>query len=575
MIEQLESELQATDPERQATSLEQVVDLLRRLGDLSLEELRRRSQGDLDAWLDWLCKERRVVEMRIGGQARFVVVEDAALYRDAFGAMPPKGLPTSLLDFVERPLEQVFGRFARTHGPFTAATLAHRYGMTGAQVQPTLQQLVARSKLLEGGFLPTGSTREYCDPEVLRKLRRRTLAKLRRQVAPVEASALARFLQDWHSLGGGARLEEAVRALEGLPLSFHDLEKAVLPARVTDYRPHKLDQLGQMGMLVWVGCGALGARDGKVALFRRDRISTLLPTPKVPADLDPIQQAILATLSQRGACFFYDLLQACQQKEGPLLTCLWDLVWMGLVSNDSFEPLRHLGQQKGRRRRSLASASGRWFLVSSLIYGTVSDTERLMGWAQTLMERYGVVSREAAASEGIPGGFTPLYQTFKALEESGRVRRGYFVEGLSGAQFAGSATVDRLRNDPDGSLVKEPVLLSTPDPANPYGALLPWPRCGGRPRRASGTTVVLVDGHPVLYLEKGAKKLLSFPKSDEPEFLQAALQGLHRLAKSRRGKMLQVLEIDGQPAQKSAIYPALKAFGFRDDYQGITFLAEP
>jgi ATP-dependent Lhr-like helicase len=191
------------------------------------------------------------------------------------------------------------------------------------------------------------------------------------------------------------------------------------------------------------------------------------------------------------------------------------------------------------------------------------------------MERYGVVSREAAASEGIPGGFTPLYQTFKALEESGRVRRGYFVEGLSGAQFAGSATVDRLRNDPDGSLVKEPVLLSTPDPANPYGALLPWPRCGGRPRRASGTTVVLVDGHPVLYLEKGAKKLLSFPKSDEPEFLQAALQGLHRLAKSRRGKMLQVLEIDGQPAQKSAIYPALKAFGFRDDYQGITFLAEP
>lgn len=575
IIEALEAELQSTDPERQATSPEQTVDLLRRLGDLSLEELQARTQGDLAAWLESLSKARRIISMHIGGQARYLVVEDAALYRDAFGAMPPKGLPTSLLDHVERPLEQVFSRYARTHGPFTGHDLAQRYGMTKAQVDPTLRQLTARSRLLEGGFLPHGSSREFCDPEVLRKLRRRTLAKLRHQVAPVEAATMARFLQDWHSIGGGGRLEDVVAALEGLPLSFKDLEKTILPARVADYRAFKLDALGQMGKLVWVGSGALGTRDGKVALYRRDRISQLLPIPPIPDDLDPTHRDILAALRQRGACFFYDLLQACQKKESVLLSSLWDLVWMGLVSNDSFQPLRHLSVAKGRRRASMESASGRWFLVSSLLYGKVSDTERLMAWAQTLMERYGVVSREAATSEGIPGGFTPLYQTFKVLEETGRVRRGYFVEGLSGAQFAWSQTVDRLRNEPDPNAGKDPVLLSTPDPANPYGALLPWPPSAGRPRRASGTVTILVDGHPLFFLEKGAKKLLSFPKTEEPEFLEAALRGLDQHARNQRGKMLQIVEIDAMPAQKSPLYPALKAFGFRDDYQGLTYLASP
>jgi ATP-dependent Lhr-like helicase len=574
VIEQLEAELQATEPERQVTTAEQTVDLLRRIGDLTLAELQARSQGEVGAWIGKLQRERRVVEMHIGGEARFVISEDAALYRDAFGAMPPKGLPTSLLDFVERPLEQVFSRYARTHGPFQLTALAQRYGMTKAQVEPTLRQLMARSKLLEGGFLPTGSGREFCDPDVLRKMRRRTLAKLRHQVAPVEAATMARFLQDWHSVGGGARLEETVAALEGLPLSFKDLEKTILPGRVTDYRSHRLDHLGQIGMLVWVGSGALGTKDGKVALYRRDRISQLLSPPPVPDDLDPTHREILSLLQQRGACFFYDLLQACGKKEDRLLASLWDLVWMGLVSNDSFAPLRQLGVAKTRRRRApIESASGRWFLVSSLLYGKVSDTERLMAWAQTLLERYGVVSREAATTEGIPGGFTPLYQTFKVLEESGRIRRGYFVEGLSGAQFAWSQTVDRLRNEPDPNAPKEPVLLSTPDPANPYGGLLPWPPNAGRPRRAAGTITILVDGHPLFFMEKSAKKLVSFPKVDEPDFLEAALRGLDRHARGRRGKMLQIIEIDGMPAQKSPLYPALKAFGFRDDYQGLTYMA--
>lgn len=574
VIEQLEAELQATEPERQVTTAEQTVDLLRRIGDLTLGELKARSQGDIEAWLDELTRERRVVSMHIGGEARYLIVEDAALYRDAFGAMPPKGLPTALLDHVERPLEGVFGRYARTHGPFLLTTLATRYGMTRAQAEPTLRQLMARGRLLEGGFLPHGSSREFCDPEVLRKLRRRTLAKLRSQVAPVEAATMARFLQDWHHVGGGARLEEVVGALEGLPLSFKDLEKSILPARLPDYRSHRLDQLCQMGMLVWVGSGALGTKDGKVALYRRDRISQLLPAPQLPEDLDPEHQAIIEILSQRGACFFYDLLQATGGRENRLLSALWDLVWMGLVSNDSLSPLRQLGVAKGRRVKAVESASGRWFLVSSLLYGKPSDTERLMAWSQTLMERYGIVSREAASSEGIPGGFTPLYQTFKALEESGRVRRGYFVEGLSGAQFAWAQTVDRLRAEPDPNLGKEAVVLSTTDPANPYGALLPWPSNAGRPRRASGTRTVLVDGHPVFFMEKGGKKLISFPKAEEPEFLEAALRGLEQIARGIRGKMMHVHEIDAMAPAKSPLYPALKAFGFRDDYHGLMYLAQ-
>ena len=571
-IEALEAQLQSTDPERHAKTLEQTVDLLRRVGDLSSEELKVRTEGPLEEWLNTLKNDRRAVEMHIGGEPRWVVAEDAALYRDAFGAMPPKGLPTSLLGTVDKPLEQVFSRYARTHGPFTGQALAERYGMTKAQAEPTLRQMMARSKLLEGGFLPHGSGREFCDPEVLRKIRRRTLAKLRSQVAPVEASTLARFLQSWHSIGGGARLEEAVAGLEGLAVSFSDLERSILPARVNDYRPHRLDSLGQMGMLVWVGAGALGSADGKVALYRRDRISALLPFPKIPEDLDPLARSILEILQARGACFFYDLLHAnTGVREARLLTALWDLGWAGLVSNDSFAPLRMLGgPSKGRRRNPIESASGRWFLVSSLLGTPSSDTERLMAWTQTLLQRYGVVSREAVASEGLPGGFTPLYQTYKVLEESGRVRRGYFVEGLSGAQFAWAQTVDRLRAEGDSDAPKEPVVLSTTDPANPYGTLLSWPENSGRPRRAAGTLTIFVDGHPLLFVEKGAKKLLSFPKIDEPEFREAALRGLTVVAEGRRGKMLSVHEIDGVSAAKHPLYPALKTNGFRDDYHGLS-----
>jgi ATP-dependent helicase Lhr and Lhr-like helicase len=577
VIDLVEDDLQGLTPQRQARTAEHLVDLLRRVGDLNAEEIRARCQSDPDPLLRTLLSERRVVQMMVGGDRRYLVVEDAAMYRDAFGAMPPKGLPTSLLGLVEKPLEQVFSRYSRTHGPYEIATLAQRYAMTAAQTEPTLQTLCARNRLLEGGFLPHGSKREFCDPEVLRSIRRRTLAKLRNAVAPVEAAGLCRFLLDWHGVVEGTHLEEVVNQLEGLPISFQDLEKTVLPQRVKGYRAEQLDHLSQIGMVVWVGHGSLGSKDGKIALYRRDRITTLLPLPEAPDELEPLQQTILDSLKQRGACFFYDLLQLCgQPKAEKLLAAIWDLVWMGLVTNDSFAPLRTLGvRQKGRRRTPMEAASGRWALVSSLIYGSPPDTERLMAWSNTLLERYGVVSREAVSSEGLPGGFTPLYQTYKALEETGRVRRGYFVEGLSGAQFARAHTVDRLRTEAQDNESPLAVVLSTPDPANPYGSLLPWPENSGRPRRVSGARVVLVSGHPVFFLEKGAKKLTTFPKSEDPSILEAAIVGLREVARQKRGRTLKIQEIDGESARKAPLASKLLAAGFREDHQGLILMETP
>jgi ATP-dependent Lhr-like helicase len=577
VIQLIEEELQGLTPQRQAKNAEQLVDLLRRVGDLNEDELSARCQKEPGPLLQSLQSERRIVKMVLGGEHRYLVVEDAAMYRDALGAIPPKGLPTALLGPVERPLEQVFSRYSRTHGPYESANLAKRYGMTAAQTEPTLLALCARNRLLEGGFLPHGSRREFCDPEVLRSIRRRTLAKLRNAVAPVEAASLCRFLLDWHGVVDGTHLEEVVTQLEGLPISFQDLEKTVIPQRVKGYRPDQLDRLSQTGMLVWVGHSSLGTKDGKVALYRRDRITTLLLPPQEPEELEPLQRGILDALQERGACFFFDLLQLCgQPKSEHLLSALWDLVWMGLITNDSFAPLRSLGvRSRGRRRTPLESASGRWVLVSSLFYGSPPDTERLMAWSNTLLERYGVVSREAVAAEGLAGGFTPLYQTYKVLEETGRVRRGYFVEGLSGAQFARAHTVDRLRLEPAEHDSPQAVVLSTPDPANPYGSLLPWPENNGRPRRVSGARVVLVDGHPVFFLEKSAKKLTTFPRAEDPSMLEAAMDGLRQVARQKRGRTLKIHHIDGEPARKSPLAARLLAAGFRQDLQGLVLMETP
>ncbi|MCU0670811.1 MAG: DEAD/DEAH box helicase, partial [Myxococcota bacterium] len=354
-IAAVEDELQGRAEGQRVAHPDALVDLLRRVGDLAHEEIVARCESDPSAWIAALAERRRIVSMRIAGIPRWIAAEDAALYRDALGCVPPAGLAAALLEPARDPLDQLLLRFARTHAPFPAAAVADRFGLVPAQVEALLGGLEARGRLLSGDFLPGGRTREWCDAEVLRRIRRRTLARLRGEVAPVEARVLARFLPTWQGVGsdaGGARrLDEAIAQLEGIPLPFSDLERAILPARVRDFDPRLLDERGAMGQLVWLGCGALGERDGRIALYRRERAGLLIGTPARPDDLGPIHRAMLEHLERRGASFFAELLHATAPAgERETLDALWDLAWAGLVTNDTFAPLRALAHRAEKRR---------------------------------------------------------------------------------------------------------------------------------------------------------------------------------------------------------------------------------
>jgi len=353
----------------------------------------------------------------------------------------------------------------------------------------------------------------------------------------------------------------------------------ILPARVADFRPSMLDELGASGWLVWVGCGSLGARDGKVALYRRERVAALLEEPAEPEDLDALHRALLAHLTERGASFFTALAQTCAgERSEDVIQALWDLVWAGLITNDTLQPLRSAGaaRQKtvrGRARATAKQAAGRWSLAAELRVGVPSPTECAHARAVKLLERHGIVCRELAALEPIAGGFTAAYRVLREMEAAGRVRRGYFVEGLSGAQFAFPGAVDRLRGLRHSVDAREVSVLSAVDPANPYGWVLPWPAQGGEgsaaPRRVAGAVVVLVDGEPVLYVPPRARKLITFPAATDREVMVAAASALDQVAARRRGRYLRIDEIDGTSAGTSPFAETLRAAGFRASYRGL------
>jgi ATP-dependent Lhr-like helicase len=430
-----------------------------------------------------------------------------------------------------------------------------------------------------GEIRPDGGTAEWCDVEVLRVLKRRTLAALRRQVAPVDGTALARFLPDWHGIGsprsGPERLLEAIAPLQGLPLPWTALATTLLPARVAGFSLDLLDMLAASGAIAWVGGGALGPQDGRIALYLREQARSLLPPPG-PFEGGELHAAIAAVLGRRGATFLsvldddvHRLVPAATASERR--AALWDLVWAGVVTNDTFAPLRGFGR-RGARRGGLRidpMAGGRWFLVEELVDAGLDATRRAVARAELLLERYGVISREVGGAEDLPGGFGAVYQVLKSMEEAGRIRRGYFVEGLSGAQFALAGAVDRLRaTPPDGG--DEALVVAAIDPANPWGSLLPWP--GGereaKPRRVPGAFVIQDRGVPLLYVGAGAKQLITFPGLSAEGGLALALHALGRLPQGRR-KPVVIESIDGVPVHDSPWAPALMQAGFRRDYRGL------
>ncbi len=617
-LAQVEDDLQYRSERTQATSADALCDVLRALGDLRPEELRERVlEGvDGDVLLATLERERRAVRVRIAGEERLIASDDAGLYRDALGVPSPGGLAEVFLADVPDALARLIARWALTHGPFTTAELHERYGV---DVSSVLRELERAGKLAQGELRPGGTDREWCDIEVLRRLRRATLASLRKEIEPVDERALTAFMPSWQGVGrwragsgrrdGVERLREVLVPLQGLALPVAVWERDVLPARTGSYSQAWLDALCASGEVVWVGAGSLGRDSGRVALYFREDTALLGPPAYTRGDPPGEREHVL--LRERLAtapCFFSDLLAELDLPAPSLTHALWDLVWAGEVTNDAWAPLRaprltlaaqHLSSPgrmrgagshgarrfggpslRGGRLGASAQVQGRWSATAPL-FGDVDSSAAVAGpdedprlrrraLAELLLERYGVLTREQVLAEGIAGGFSAVYGALCELETLGVCRRGYFVEGLGGAQFALPGAVERLRarSDMKGSA----AVLATVDPAQPYGATLPWPRREGqarRPARVAGSYVVFVDAAPALYLERGGRGLVTLADGSPI----VALRTLADAVRAGEVHTVALERVDGEPSIGSVLEPLLVELGFRQGPRKLTLRA--
>jgi ATP-dependent Lhr-like helicase len=547
-VDEVERQLQG-----EPKSADQLHDKLRLRGDLRA--------GEYDPELAApLIAERRALLVRIAGEERLIAAEDAGRYRDALGAMPPSGLPDVFLEGGPESLRQLVLRYAKGRGPFTTGEACERFGR---DVSGVLVELERGDLLVRGELRPGGTEREWCDPDVLRRLRRASLAALRREVEAVDQEALARFLPGWHGVDRRASLREALVPLQALPLPVALWESEVLPRRVPNYRPEHLDGLTASGEVVWVGAG-----QDRVALYFREDAAALGQVPSAPrpegAEHDAIREAL------RGALFWDELLAETQLEEAVALPALWDLVWSGEVTNDAWTPLRaarRFGVPKQERRprrfsrrrvQGPTATAGRWSRTERLFAGA-PDRRAL---AELLLERQGIVTRDGVRAEGIPGGYGAVYAELRALETLGLCRRGYFVEGLGGAQFALGGAVERLRELRDRPEDLDALVLAAADPAQPYGAALPWPkRAGARAARVAGAYVVMLGGEPVMYVERGGRSLTPL-RDPEEEWLRPAIAALVAHVRGGGAKRLAVERFDGEPVAEGDAMPLLVEAGF-------------
>jgi ATP-dependent Lhr-like helicase len=600
VLAQLEAELQRTAETWRATHVDGIEDLLRWLGPLTVPEVGARVTGvDARDGLATLHDQRRIIEIGFRGERCYASAEDAARLRDALGVALPAGLPAAFTDPVAHPLVDLVSRYARTHGPFLTSELSRALAVEPDRAETALAELERQGRLVRGEFRPDGHEREWCHTEVLRVLRRRSLAALRSEVEPVDGEVLARFQGSWQHVGsrltGVDGLAEVLTALQGAALPASILESEILPARLRDYNPADLDTLLSAGEVVWAGAGSLGVGDGRVRLVFRDQAPLLIPEGDGPPTAE-VHEVLRTFLTRRGAVFWNDLVAAVQEagvdySEQSVLTGLWDLVWAGELTNDAFTPLRAVlggAVAKGRsshrragRRPSMRSlnrmgppaGTGRWSLVEPLRRPIPTPTEIATTRALQLLERYGVLTREMALAEGVEGGFAGVYPILKELEDRGQVRRGYFVAGLGAAQFALPGAVDRLRDlrkdgaGADDGETDDWRVLASADPAQPYGAALRWPDTEGRPSRAVGSYVVLRGGLPVVFLERGGRSVVTFDIGEDRLWVQE----LAGLVKAGRIRSIEVQKIDGRPsAEVPSVRDMLLEGGFAVGYRGPT-----
>ncbi len=662
VVADTERDLQRLSPDRRCRDAEGLADLLRTHGPLSVAETEERCSESWEAVSEWLAElsaARRAIQVRVAGELMWAAIEDAGRLRDALGVPLPVGLPEAFTEPVPDPLGDLVARWARTHGPFPASAVAARYGLGVAVVTTALHRLAGEGGrgggrgVSEGEYLPGGRGAEWCDAEVLRLLRRRCLARLRKEVEPVAPDVFGRFLPVWHGISSGgsggrgsrradaAAVLEVVERLAGAPIPASALETLVLPARLPGYSPALLDELTAAGEVVWSGAGALPGGDGWIVLAPADTAQLLLPEP-AEVTMTPLHAAVLEALEHGGGLFFRMLsdrvavlLGGVPVPDAELAAGIWDLVWAGRLTNDTLAPLRVTlsGARSGPRPGSVRprarpgaggryrfgrapmptrtgppTVSGRWSLLP-LPGG--DPTVRAHTLAVTLLDRHGVLTRGAVAAERVPGGFAAVYPVLRAMEETGQCRRGYFVEGLGAAQFALPGAVDRMRaladrpNRPHGpadrshaaapdapsSLSSErTVVLPAADPAQPYGAALPWPSrpgadsdgpggagsglaggAGHRPGRKAGALVVLADGALALYVERGGKTLLSW--TDDPAVLGPCAMALAAAVRAGALGRLSVERADGAGVHDSPLAQALEAAGFRPTPRGLRLRA--
>ena len=631
-LDEVESRLQLLEPDYRARHADGVHDMLLKLGDLSDEEIAARAASpEVAATIADLVSARRAVRVKIAGDSRSIPVEYAGRYRDAFGTPLPPGLAEVFLaKGAEDPLAEILRRYARTHGPFTTADIARRYQLPDSSIENVLRLLNSQGKLLEGEFRPNGRHREWCDPEVLRQIRRKSLARLRREIEPVEQATYVRFVTRWQGVTVPRRgldaLLDTIEALQGTALLASELETEILPARVSDYEPGYLDTLMAAGEVTWVGLEQIGDRNGRIALFLTGALPLLrLPeSAQPPASSRPRTDAqsdatnpvsphadraakIAEFLSRQGASFFSEIHAACGGGfPGDTVDALWELAWAGRITNDTFYPLRRLLRPEDRKRKHEAfdderpgspgylrrvrsrtgsgQAHGRWSLLRQPITAAITPTQWSANTAQQLLQRHGILMRESAIAENIPGGYQTIYPALKTMEDSGWVRRGMFVAGLGAAQFAMPAAVDMLRSLRVDPSTPEVLHLAATDPANPYGALLPWPKVDGEAdeqsapahhsmARTAGASVILINGQLAAFIRRRNPAVRVFLPESEPDrgiFARELSRKLAELAIKRlnRRQGLLIAEINGTPARQHFLGGQLQDAGFVDTVLG-------
>jgi ATP-dependent Lhr-like helicase len=596
------AQLQHLSEDRAARDAEGVADLLRLLGPLTEAEVAQRCTAtDVGGWLDGLREARRALTVSFAGQTWWVAIEDIGLLRDGVGVAVPVGVPLTFTEGVNDPLGELLGRYARTRAPFTTHDAATRFGLGQRVAADVLGRMAIDGKLIRGEFTDTvDSGDQWCDAGVLKILRRRSLAALRAQVEPVSTAAFARFLPAWQQVGaerttGIDGLASVIDQLAGVAMPASAVEPLVFSARVRDYQPAMLDELLASGEVTWSGAGPIGSGDGWIAFHPADSAPLTLTQP-TEIDFTDTHRAIMEVLAGGGAYFFRQLAGGDSEQ---VKQALWELIWAGWITGDTFAPVRAVLGGTGRRsgrpahrqgsrrpprlsRYSVAHAqtraadptvAGRW---SALPAPELDSTVRAHFQAELLLNRHGVLTKGAVAGEGVPGGFAMLYKVLTAFEDAGRCQRGYFVESLGGAQFAVASTVDRLRSYLDSVEPErreyQTVVLAAADPANPYGAALPWPEGAHRPGRKAGALVALVDGELTWFLERGGRTLLSF--SADQDAHHAAAAALADLVGAGRVQSLLVEKVNGEPvlspeSGQAAVVAALTGAGFSRTPRGL------